>query len=58
MVTMGLATIYWYSYFAHSAFLVTIFAASVYNAAGYYFTVFAQRYEREVAETVSKAKFQ
>lgn len=43
VVTMGLALSFWYSPIAHTAFILAICGASVWNASGYYFTVFAQR---------------
>jgi hypothetical protein len=46
VVTCGLATLFWHSRVAHSAFLLAICGASVWNAAGFYFTVFAQRCAR------------
>jgi hypothetical protein len=43
IVTCGLATLFWHSRVAHSTFILAICGASVWNAAGFYFTVFAQR---------------
>ena len=56
MVTMAIAVLHWYSMVAHTAFLVTVCTATVYNAATYYFSVFAQRYEAGVDNIVEKAR--
>ena len=42
----------------HTAFLLTILTASIYNAAGYYFTVFSQRYEKGVDEQIKQAQLE
>lgn len=44
MVTCALATLFWHSRIAHSSFILAICGASVWNAAGFYFTVFTKRY--------------
>jgi len=53
-VTMLLATAYWRSHTAHFLFIVAILATSAWNAAGFYFTVFANRYVEELHEQATK----
>lgn len=43
MITCALATLFWHSYTAHSAFLIAIAGASIWNASGFYFNVFSSR---------------
>jgi hypothetical protein len=53
--TMALALLHWYSFAAHTLFVLAICLASVWNASGYYFTVFTQRYEAGLSSQVAKA---
>ena len=53
-VTMLLATAYWRSQAAHFLFVAAILATSAWNAAGFYFTVFANRYTTELEERLGK----
>jgi hypothetical protein len=46
--TMLLATAYWRSQVAHTIFIILILATSAWNASGFYFTVFANKYSDEV----------
>lgn len=52
--TMLLATAYWYSQAAHLIFIVMILSTSAWNASGFYFTVFANRYATELHERACK----
>ena len=54
--TMSLATLYFHSYMAHTAFVLAILTASIWNASGYYFSVFAQRYEKQLAEKIAEKR--
>jgi len=51
-LTMVLAAFYWHSRVAHFVFMTSIIIASAWNASGYYFTVFVNRYEEELANRV------
>eukprot|EP00672_Neobodo_designis_P020255 CAMPEP_0174837200 /NCGR_PEP_ID=MMETSP1114-20130205/6579_1 /TAXON_ID=312471 /ORGANISM="Neobodo designis, Strain CCAP 1951/1" /LENGTH=403 /DNA_ID=CAMNT_0016071249 /DNA_START=54 /DNA_END=1263 /DNA_ORIENTATION=- len=51
--TMLLATAYWRSQAAHLVFIAAILATSAWNASGFYFTVFANKYAEDLREAAS-----
>jgi hypothetical protein len=53
-VTMFMATAYYHSKAAHLAFMISTIAVSAWNASGYYFSVFAKRYEGNLEKRVKK----
>ena len=53
-VTMALALLHWYSFVAHTVFVLAIVLASVWNASGYYFNYFTRKYEAGVSSKVAK----
>ena len=55
VTTMSLATLYWHSFAAHTTFILSICAASIWNASSYYFSHFAVKYEASVTEQVRLA---
>lgn len=54
--TMLLATSYWTSQVAHWIFLMGILTTSAWNASGFYFTVFAQKYDQDLKGRFTDAK--
>ena len=52
--TMALALLYWFSFLAHTLFVLSIALASVWNASGYYFNHFARKYEEGLSSQVAK----
>ena len=52
--TMALALLHWYSFFAHTLFVLAIALASVWNASGYYFNHFTRKYEAGLSSQVAK----
>ena len=52
--TMALALLHWYSFIAHTLFVLAIALASVWNASGYYFNHFTRKYEEGLSSQVAK----
>jgi hypothetical protein len=52
--TMVLATAYWRSQIAHFVFIMMILATSAWNASGFYFTVFANKYAEDARDRATK----
>ena len=52
--TMLLATAYWRSQTAHLVFIAAILATSAWNASGFYFTVFANKYSQDLKDRCVK----
>lgn len=46
VLTMALACVFWYSFWAHMVFLGAICTASVWNAASFYFEAFSPKYDK------------